>query len=160
MGLYGDPDELDRLAARLREKAARIRDEAATHEARGHAAAWVSDGAAAYRERLSRDRAEVARQAAGIDHAAALLTEHAESVRQIIADIARIERETRQWFVDTGKSLVDRADDLIEAAGRTLRRGLTEPPWVDWPFRPDNLPAAGDVRWLEVGRFLRGEGAL
>ncbi|MEV0902129.1 hypothetical protein [Actinoplanes sp. NPDC049802] len=83
MGLYGDPDELDRPAARLRENAARIRDEAATHEARGHATAWVPDGAVAYRERLSRDRAEVERQAVEIGHAAALLGEHAASVRQM-----------------------------------------------------------------------------
>ena len=157
MALYGDPDELDRLAARLRDRAAHIRDEAATHEVRGQAARWVSDAATAYRERLSRDRAEVERQAAEIEHAAALLDEHAENVRQTLAEIARIEREAREWFVATGRSIADRAGDVVEAAGRALQRGL---PWRNWPVQPDTLPEAGDMRWLEVGRFMRGQGVL
>ncbi|MEU4558758.1 hypothetical protein AB0F72_10220 [Actinoplanes sp. NPDC023936] len=85
MAFYGDPAELDRLAAGLRDKAARIpdkaarirddaariRDDAAAYEARGRTARWVSGAATAYQRQLSRDRVDTDRQAAEIEHAAA-----------------------------------------------------------------------------------------
>ncbi|MEU4692533.1 hypothetical protein [Actinoplanes sp. NPDC023714] len=153
MAFYGDPDELDRLAAGLRAKAARIRDDAAAHEARGRTARWVSDGATAYREQLARDRAETDRRAEGIEHAAALLVAHADEVRQALAAIARIEKQVTDWFADQKRALTD-------LAGGVLRRVTGNVPWVDWPIGPDSLPEPGDVRWLEVGRFMSRQGAL
>ena len=155
---YGDPDELDRIAAGLRAKAALVRDGAAAHETRGRAARWVSDGAAAYREQLSRDRAGVERRAAEIEHAAALLNAHADEVRQALAAIARIERQVTEWFADQRKSLLDRAESVVDTAGRVLRS--IDVPWENWKFGPENLPAPGDRQWLEVGRFMSRQGAL
>ncbi|WP_433825782.1 hypothetical protein ACQP2E_27175 [Actinoplanes sp. CA-015351] len=155
MAFYGDPDELDRLAAELRAKAARIRNDAAEHEARGRTARWVSDAAAAYREQLSRDRAETERRAGEIEHAAALLAAHADEVRETLAAIARIEKQVTDWVSDQRRSLMDTidsaADKVADAAGGALRRV------VDWS---DDLPGPGDVRWLEIGRQMNGQGAL
>jgi hypothetical protein len=39
-----------------------------------------------------------------------------------------------------------------------LDRVLPDPPWLNWPFTPQSLPPAGDLRWLDVGAFLRGQG--
>ncbi|MBB2944522.1 ABC-type transporter Mla subunit MlaD [Actinoplanes lutulentus] len=169
MAFYGDPDELDRLAAELRGKAARIRNDAAEHEARGHTARWVSDAAAAYRQQLSRDRAETERRAGEIEHAAALLAAHADEVRETLAAIARIEKQITDWVSDQRRSLmgtidsaadkvtgaVDKVtgavDQVADTAGGALRRV------VDWA---DDLPEPGDVRWLEVGRLMNRQGAL
>ncbi|HEU5108577.1 MAG TPA: hypothetical protein VFT95_08480, partial [Micromonosporaceae bacterium] len=34
------------------------------------------------------------------------------------------------------------------------------PPWRNWPHQPGNLPMSGDKAWLDVGRFMQGQGVL
>jgi hypothetical protein len=143
--MYGDPDALDRLAGQLRERAGEVRRHADDHVRAGHAARWVSTAAQAYQDRIGQDRRDADRVAAELGRAADALHAHARRVRETLALIARYEREASAWF---------------EAAGRLARKVVPEAPWGTWPIGPHNLPASGDVRWLEVGRFMRGQGVL
>ena len=154
MSLYGDPDELDRLAAQLLEHAARARQHAADHARRAQNTRWVSTAADACRARLAADRTDVDRATERLEQAAAALRAHAQQVRHTVVLIARYEREVTDWFAHQLSSL----GHGLESAGRTLSRAGA--PWLSWPIGPHNLPAPGDRRWLEVGTFLRGQGVL
>ncbi|HEX8630166.1 MAG TPA: hypothetical protein VF755_18565 [Catenuloplanes sp.] len=160
MALYGDPDALDRLAGRLRARATEIRQHADDHVRRGHAARWVSASARTYRDRVARDRTDADRAAAELERAAELLRAHAQEVRETLAMIARFEREATAWFERQARGLVDRVEDAVDAAGRTVRRLISDPPWSGWPIGPADLPAPGDRKWLDVGRFMQDKGVL
>jgi hypothetical protein len=151
---------LDELAGMLRARAAAVRENATDHVRRGQAARWVSAAAQAYRDRVAADAADVERAAAGMEKAAAVLQAHADEIRERLALIARYEREATAWFESQARSLADRVEDVLDEAGRTVRRLVADPPWTTWPIGPQSLPASGDMRWLEVGAFMRGQGAI
>lgn len=160
MSLYGDPDELDRLAGVLQARATQVRQHAADHVRQGQAVRWVSTAAQAYRDRIARDRADAERAAESLEQAAALLRAHAAQVRETLALIARFEREARAWFEGQARSLAERVEDAVDTAGRIVKDLVGKPPWIGWPIGPDNLPGSGDMRWLDVGRFMRGQGVI
>jgi hypothetical protein len=157
---YGDPAELDRLAGQLGRQAAEVRRHAADHVRQGHAASWVSSAAQEYRDRITQDEAEADRTAAELERAAALLRAHADEVREKLAEIARIEQAATAWFEHRARSLMDTAEHVVDSAGRLVRKLVHDAPWSMWPIGPHNLPASGDMRWLEVGGFLRGQDVL
>ncbi|MGI5145120.1 WXG100 family type VII secretion target [Plantactinospora sp. CA-294935] len=154
--MYGDPDELDRLAGRLRQRAAEVRERAADHERQGQAARWVSVSAQAYRDQVGRDRRQADQVADELDAVADAVVAHAQEVRELIALIARIEEQAKAWFAATA----ERMKELAPLVGGPLMKAAMEAPWAGWPVQPGNLPASGDQRWLEVGDFLRGRGVL
>ncbi|MGI5238877.1 hypothetical protein [Dactylosporangium sp. CA-139066] len=145
LSLYGDPDELDRLADRLRDRAAECRTCAEDHERQAGATAWHSVAADQCRQRIYEDRLAADQAAADLEHAAQVLRAHAQVVRERLALIARYEREITGWF--------DRAGSLI-------RRVASEVPWSGWPYSPQNLPPTGDLRWLDVGAFMQRQGVI
>jgi ABC-type transporter Mla subunit MlaD len=128
--------------------------------ARGHAARWVSSAAQTYRDRVARDRAQADRAADELERAAAVLHAHAEQVRETLAAIAKAEREARAWFERQARNVADTVEDAVDSAGRVVKKLVNEAPWTTWPIGPHNLPAPGDARWLEVGRFMQGKGVL
>jgi hypothetical protein len=158
--LYGDPDELDRLAGRLRDNATRLRQGAADHQRRGEMSHWVSTAARECRNAIAQDRADVDRAADAIDHAAAVLREHAQQIRHEVALIAKYEREATAWFEHQARSLAGRVEDALDSAGHAVKQLFSDPPWRTWPIGPDSLPATGDMKWLEVGDFMRRQGAI
>ncbi|GAB1693502.1 WXG100 family type VII secretion target [Krasilnikovia sp. M28-CT-15] len=158
--MYGDPEELDRLAGQLRAHAAEVREHAADHVRQGQVARWVSSAAQSFRDRIVEDQREADRTAADLERAADLLQQHAQEVREKLALIAKFEHEVSAWFHHQVRSLRDEAEQVVDAAGRLLKRAVTEPPWSGWPIGPTNLPPSGDMRWLEVGGFMRGQGVL
>ena len=147
LSLYGDPDAVDRLAARLREHAAEIRWHADDHVRAGHAARWVSTAARAYRDRISQDRRDADRVAAELDRAADALHAHAAVVRDRLAMIARYEREACAWFESAAR------------LARSVVPGAPAPGDLPW-LETGDLPwlESGDVPWLESGRFARRQG--
>lgn len=153
-GLYGDPDELDRLAGRLRSRAGEVREQTADHERRGRSARWVSVSAQSYRDRVAQDRVRADRVADDLDRVADTVVAHAQEVRELLALIARIEDEVTGWF----ETAAQRLRDYAPLAGGPLLKAAVEAPWAGWPFQPGNLPASGDRKWLEVGEFMRGKG--
>lgn len=152
--LYGDPDELDRLARVLRARAAAVRQAAQDQVTHAAAARWVSTSAEAYREQLARRRIEADRAADGLEAAAAALQVHAQEVRDLLASIARIEQEVTDWFSQKARQLVDAVSSVVN---RVVHGDL---PWSGWPYTPQSLPPPGDKRWLDVGQFMRGQGVL
>jgi LmbE family N-acetylglucosaminyl deacetylase len=158
--MYGDPDELDRLARRLSVRAADVRRHADDHVRQGQAAHWVSSSAQAYRDRVARDRVAADRVAAELEQAAAALRAHAQQVRETVATIARFEREATEWFEHQSRSVLHRAEGAVDTAGRLVKHLVADAPWSTWPIGPHNLPSPGDMKWLDVGRFMRGKGLL
>ena len=135
MGRYGDPEELDRLAAGLHRRADEVREAALDHQADADRARWVSDAATVYRDRLADDRVRVDAAAAELDRAADLLRRHAGEVRERLAAIAAAERSVRDWL----QRQADPDGLLGPAVGEVLR----------------DLPVPGAVGWLEKSTVLR-----
>jgi hypothetical protein len=158
--LYGDPDELDRLAGQLRNKAAQVRQCAADHQRRGEASRWVSTTARACRDAIAADRAAADRTADAIEQAAVVLQKHAQQTRNEVALIAKYERQATAWFEHQARSLAGRVEGVLDSVEQVGKRLLSDPPWRTWPIGPDSLPAAGDMKWLEVGDFMRRQGAI
>ena len=152
MTIPGDPDELERLADALVARAGQVRQHAADHQRQGYAARWVSSSADGYRDRVAGDTAACDRAASELEQAAAVLRKHAEQVRHVLALIGEFERAVTDWFTRHASWLENAANAVTEAVGL--------PPWAGWPVGPHNLPGTGDPRWLEVGRFMRGQGVI
>jgi hypothetical protein len=151
--VYGDPDELERLARDLHGRAQQVRDAAADHQRGAEAAHWVSTAATVYRENVAQDRRDADAAADAMDAAADALMAHAQEVRDTIALIARAEREAREWISRQADragnvlgDLVDGVGGMLSDAGDSLIGGLRQ------------LPAAGSVGWLDVAGDLPGGG--
>ncbi len=139
MGWYGDPDELNRLAARISASAEEARDHAHALSSRCMWVDWESAAADRFRGTAERDVAALRRAADRLDEAAHLLRQHAESIRERLAQIRAIEDAVTTWFADQARHM----ERAAVAA------------WV-----PHDLPAPGDKQWLEVGELLRRRGVF
>lgn len=163
MGFYGDPEELDRLAAQVTAAAAHVREQTGQVRNRAGGTQWQSVSATEFRDRVEQDAAALDRSAQQLDQAAAALRGHAATVRARIAEIQAIERAVTDWMSRELRSLENAAQSLLHAVtnpGETVRRLLPDPPWHNWPWTPQSLPPPGDKEWLDVGTFLRGQGTL
>jgi hypothetical protein len=155
--VYGDPEELERLARRLRTRAGLVRQGAADQVRAGERAHWVSAARQAYRQVAVRDGRDVEAAAERLEAAAAALARHAEAVRERLAAIARAEAAVRSWLGDRLRQ-AEAARDLV---ARTVTgeldaavRQLAQDPWVGLPFDPQRLPGPGEAGWLDVHRML------
>ena len=136
MGLYGDADCLDALAAELSQRAGEVRAAGAEHRREGERARWVSDAASAYRRQTARDCADVDAAADVMQEAADLLRRHAEDLRARLAEIARAERVARAWLSEQAACGGELLGDVGELLGE--------------------LPEAGADAWRQVpGRLSR-----
>ncbi|RZU31148.1 hypothetical protein [Blastococcus saxobsidens] len=116
MGMYGDPDALDALAAELSQRAREVRAAGEEHRREGERARWVSEAASAYRRQLSRDCAAVDSAADEMEQAADELRRHADEVRSRLEAIARAERAVRAWLAEQtarGGALLDDVGDVL-----------------------------------------------
>jgi len=164
MAFYGDPDELDRIAATIEGEADRVRGRAAELVTSSESMRWVSVAADRCRALLRADRAALDAGADRLDAAAAALRQHAQRIRELIALIASIMDTVTGWFRDTAATFERAVDNFVDAAADFFSDGVVDhfverpraprPPWDGWPFGPNDLPPAGDLRWLEVGRLF------
>ena len=149
------------MARRLEERAVELRDHALTMINRAQTMDWKSNAAEAFRDRVVDDQARLHHCAEELDGAAATLRAHAETVRERIAEIRRIQKAVTDWFSNAAGNVVDAAESIggavVDAFGDILHG---KPPWHDWPFRPDNLPAPDSVDWLKAGEFFRKQGIV
>jgi hypothetical protein len=173
MSFYGDPDELDRIAAQIEQRADRVRTRAGDMDNQATAMRWKSVAADRCRETVSGDRRDLEDVARRLDEAAALLRGHAQQVREMIAKIKQIEQAVVGWFnsaIDRFNQAVDSfkhaVGDVVDSVGNFLGFGGGDPPeppvppWQNWPHQPGNLPPSGDKGWLEVGEFMQKQGVL
>ncbi len=174
MPFYGDPDELDRIAGQIEQRADDVRTRAEDMDTKAAAMQWKSIAADRCRETVAGDRKNLDDVARRMDEAAAILRRHAQEVRDTIAMIKRIEESVVGWFnsaIDRFNQAVDRfnraVSDVVDTVGNFLGFGgdpqppqPPTPPWQSWPHRPGNLPPSGDKAWLDVGRFMQTQGVL
>ncbi|GAA3008385.1 hypothetical protein [Actinokineospora diospyrosa] len=170
MAFYGDPDELDRLAARIEQRADEVRTHGATMVRQAAAMRWKSIAADRCREAVAGDRKALDAVATKLDEAAAVLRRHAQQVRELIAAIKRIADAVVNWFnnaIDRFNRAVDRFKEVMKDIANAVASGLgisgsppspPRPPWEGWQYQPHNLPAAGDKQWLDVGNFMQARG--
>lgn len=158
MAFYGDPDELDRLATRIRASAEDTRDHAQALSLRSMEVDWQSTAADEFRGTVERDVAALRHAADQLDEAAHLLRQHAERVRERIARIRAIEAAVTDWFGDQIRQLERAAASALTDPAGTVGQVAQDPPWRHWPWTPRSLPNPGDKEWLEVGEFLRRQG--
>jgi uncharacterized protein YukE len=159
--MYGNPDELDRLAKQIDQHADEVRKRGADIVAKAAAMQWKSAAADACRRAIGEDRAKLDAVADRLNTAAAALRKHAQEVREKIAEIGRIEHAVTGWFHDQLTNL-QRVGHGVESGVRHVlgTSGSSEAPWASWPHQPGNLPPSGDKAWLDVGSFLRKQGVL
>jgi hypothetical protein len=169
--MYGNPDELDRIAGEIEKRADGVRDRAKKLDDDARKMEWHSVAAERCRETVGGDRRQLEKAADGLTEAAALLRRHAQEVRELIAMIKKISEAVVGWFT-IAIDRFNRAVDAFNQAARDIADGVADalgfgggqppsppqPPWTGWKWGPDNLPPAGDKAWLEVGEYLRGQG--
>jgi len=146
--MYGNPEEIRRLARQFRLEAELTRAETA-RGARADAVQWKSLAATHYRAQLS-DAAQQSGSASGeLEKLSDLLIRHAAAVQEQLDQIAAAER----WFRSQAERASREARDLGSAAlalGGNVVDGVTDfvSESVDWAER---LPG-GDRGWLEAAR--------
>ncbi|MFI7589845.1 hypothetical protein ACIB24_22470 [Spongisporangium articulatum] len=143
--MYGDPDELERLAVGIREQAQGVREQAQARLQRSEQATWASSAAEEWRQRVREETTHANTSADTLDEAAQALIAHAAEVRERLAAIAAAEKAVTGWFKDRWNDLERVASTAtgdavrgIETAAQELRDG-----WA-------SLPPPGDARWLEL----------
>ena len=119
----GDPDDLDRIAARLDADAAAVRETALGNALRAQQARWVSTSAQRYRDVVAADKRRADAVADELEQAADLLRAHAEQVRETLARLARAGEAGIAWFTThVADVLPARAREIVpDLAGRLER---------------------------------------
>ncbi|CRK60441.1 hypothetical protein [Alloactinosynnema sp. L-07] len=170
MAFYGDPDELDRLAGKIEQRADDVRKHGADMDVQAAAMRWKSIAADRCRETITGDRESLDGTAGKLDEAAAALRRHAQELRELLAAIKRIAEAVVGWFNDAIdrfnralESFKNMVSDMVDTVTGVFGGGgdapqAPRPPWEGWRYQPDNLPPAGDKQWLEVGTFMRAQG--
>ncbi|KWW98548.1 hypothetical protein LI90_171 [Carbonactinospora thermoautotrophica] len=162
MSLYGDPDELDKLAAELDRAAARVEEIAKQVRSKAAQALWTGAAAEAFRDEVEQRTRDCLKRADELRQAAQAMRQHAQEVRELLAKIAHFEKAAVNWFNDKireAESLAEQAWEAVrDVAGAVVKTVDDFLPWHGWPWKPGNLPAPGHKDWLEVGKFLGGQG--
>lgn len=128
--MYGEPSRIREVAERLERRASQLRSEADALVAAGERAPWVSLAADRMRACAAERRADLVGVARDYEEAAAACRRHAALVQQRLDLVAEAQRRVLK--------VVDRLGDAVDL--------------------PD-LPAPGDVRWLDVADSLAGVGS-
>ncbi len=152
--MYGDPQQIRAVAARLRHLADEVGDERAVL-ARGQDVEWHSVAADAFRRELSQWQGDVARSVDEIREAAAAVDRHADEVEERIEAIRAAEAWARQEIAE----LRDTASGALDRVGAAVRGAFDDA--VSFARErlgavPDVLPDPGDVGWLSVRDRLGG----
>ena len=111
---FADPAEIEELAARLDARAEQVREHVRTFKRRTDDVAWHSAGAARYRTRCAGLRADLERNAQGLNDAADLLRAHAREVGETIQWMHAMVDRLRQEALDAWNSVERAADDVFE----------------------------------------------
>lgn len=128
--MYGEPGKIREVAERLERRASQLRREADALVAAGEQAPWASLAADRMRAAAAERRADLVGVARAYDDAAAAVRRHAALVQQRLDLVAEAQRRVLR--------VLDRIGDAVDL--------------------PD-LPAPGDVGWLDVADSLAGVAA-
>jgi len=161
--VYGNPEEIRRLATRVRTEADLTRADAG-RGGQADAIEWKSLAAQRYRTQLT-DALRQARSAAGeLDELSAALTRHAAAVQERLDQIAAAERWLRSQADRAAKEVRDLAGDVVDGVSDLVSGGVdwvqrhTKDLEVDLRQRADDLNrdvqrlSGGDAAWLDAAR--------
>ncbi len=153
MGLGGDPDELRRMARRLREQAGEV-EHTAGRVGRAEGVEWVGLSADRFRDRLrehgreiARTRRELVDASSALDHLADELEERQLAIARAM-DLVEAElsaaRRTVSGFAGGVWDTLTGAERAAERAARGLLDSVT------------HLPSPGHPDWLDLARRMGG----
>jgi uncharacterized protein YukE len=167
--VYGDPARIEQLAQALRTEAGRAAEQAGRIRTAMDALAWEGGAADAFRERM-RQRIKAAETAqADLNAAADALQRHAERVRELLAEIARLQEAVTGWLnraIDAAGNAAERAWEAVRDLAGSLAGTVVGTvvdiadflPWRNWDFDPTITPPPGHKDWLEFGRRITERG--
>jgi hypothetical protein len=135
-----DPTAIEEVARSLDVVAAGVSEVSREIDRAGRATAWTGTGAGLFRQVAAAQSGQLARSSTDLRAAAAEVRRVAEASRRELATLHAMETEIRDAFLVLARQTATNA----------------EPPWVGWPWRPDNLPPRGDPTWREAAAWLRG----
>ena len=155
--MYGDPAKIEQLAQSLRAEAARAAEQAGRIRSAVDALQW--DGAAAdgFRTRMGGRIKACETAQADLTAAAEALQRHAERVRELLAEIARLQEAAIGWVnraIDEAGNAAERAWNAIRDLGGAIVDVTDFLPWRNWDFDPTIMPPPGHKDWLDFGRRL------
>ena len=159
--MYGDPAKIEQLAVALRTQATRAGEQADLIRTAVDAVEWRGEAADAFRERMARRIKSCETAQADLTAAADAVQRHAERVRELLAEIARVQEAVTGWLnraVDEAGNAAVRAWGAIRDLGGAVVDVTGFLPWRDWDFDPTITPAPGHRDWLELGGRLRDRG--
>jgi uncharacterized protein YukE len=158
--VYGDPAKIEQLANKLRAEAGRAIEQAGQIRTAVDALEWAGSAADAFRERMGKRIKASETAQADLMAAADALQRHAERVRELLAEIARLQNTITNWLnnaIDAAGNAAERAWNAIKDFGGSVDFNDFLP-WRDWDFNPTITPPPGHKDWLDFGRRLMERG--
>lgn len=122
MGIPGDPDELERIAARIAATAEDLRGQAGRLAGHASGVKWESTAAAEFRGRVGRDVAAVRAAAEGLDGAAAELRRHAATVRERAAILKAEAERVLHGVEHAAGAVVHGAEGVVHGIGNAAKK--------------------------------------
>jgi hypothetical protein len=159
--VYGDPAKIEQLAQALRTEAGRAAEQAGRVRTAVDALEWEGSAADAFRERMGQRIKAAETAQADLLAAAEALQRHAERVRELLAEIARLQEAVTGWLdraIDAAGNAAERAWDAVKDLAGAVVNIADFLPWRNWDFDPTNTPPPGHKDWLEFGRRITERG--
>ena len=158
MAVYGDPAELERLARQVRGHAQEVRERALRARAAAHAARWHSVARERFMAEVDGRARRLERAAGQLEEAAEGLDEQARAVRHRHAEIRAAQVAVTGWVMEATTEVeraVSRGLASMAVAGVEVASGRVP---NSAGLRLPEMPAPGDLEWLEVAGSLRRGG--
>jgi uncharacterized protein YukE len=159
--MYGDPAKIEQLAQSLRTEASRAAAQAGAIRAATDALQWEGEAADTFRARMGKRIKSCETAQSDLNAAADALQKHAEQVRALLAEIARLQNAVTSWVnraIDTAASAAERAWNAIRDIGGAIIDVADFLPWRNWDFDPMITPPPGHKDWLDFGRRIMERG--
>lgn len=159
--MYGDPAKIEQLADALRAEAGRAAEQAVLISSAVDVLRWEGAAADAFRARMGRRVKACETAAADLTAAADALRQHAARVRELLAEIARLQDSVTGWLnraIDEAGNAAERAWNAIRDLGGGILDVVDFLPWRGWDFDPTITPPPGHRDWLEFGRRILDRG--
>ena len=158
MAVYGDPAELERLARQVRDHAREVRERAVRARTTAHATRWHSVARERFIGEVDDRARRLERVSGSLEEAADRLDEQARAITDRLAEIRAAQVAVTGWVLEATTEVeraVSRGLASVAVAGVEVASGRV--PGSSGLRLPD-LPAPGDLDWLEVAGSLRRGG--
>jgi uncharacterized protein YukE len=159
--VYGDPARIEELAQALRAESGRATEQAGRMRSAVGALQWQGDAADTFRARMGARVKSCDTAAADLMAASDAIRRHAERVRELLAEIARLQDAVTGWLnraIDEAGNAAESAWNAIKDIGGAVVDFFDFLPWRNWDFDPTITPPPGHKDWLDLGRRIMERG--